>query len=61
MTNSPEIAKIMKRLCRGRTQEGIYEARKSAEYADEVYREIARGMTAQMKKDGRTIQEGIGC
>eukprot|EP00974_Lingulodinium_polyedra_P124270 11189970-Lingulodinium_polyedra.AAC.1 len=61
MTNSPEIAKIMKKLCRGRTKEGIDEARKSAAYADEVYREIARGMTARMKKDGRIIQEGIGC
>eukprot|EP00974_Lingulodinium_polyedra_P127597 11202766-Lingulodinium_polyedra.AAC.1 len=61
MTNSPDIAKRMKKVRRGRVEEGTHEVRKSAEYVDEVYREIARGMTAQMKKDGRIIQKGIGC
>eukprot|EP00974_Lingulodinium_polyedra_P037854 3629949-Lingulodinium_polyedra.AAC.1 len=61
MTNSPEIAKRMKKACRGRVEEEASESREPAGYTDEVYREIARGMKAQMRKDGRITQGGTGC
>eukprot|EP00974_Lingulodinium_polyedra_P030285 2915375-Lingulodinium_polyedra.AAC.1 len=51
----------MKKACRRRKEEEAYELREPTGYTDDVYREIARGMKSQLRKDGRITQGGAGC
>ena len=65
MTNAPEIAKKLRRMCHGEHEhlrlEGGGRTKQAEVYPDELCKEIVRGLKRQMEKDGRMMRGGFGC